>query len=307
MQQPELTIVATGLGFPEGPVYRPDGSLLFVEISRGRITRLAPDGTLSTFSEPGGGPNGLATGPDGALYLCNNGGFVFHEADGINRTLPLTPADYAGGRIERIDAETGAVTLLYDSCNGRGLRGPNDIVFDDQGGFYFTDLGKQRERDRDHGAVYYAKADGSMIREIIFPILSPNGIGLSPDNRVLYVAETDPGRLWAFDIAAPGELRRAPYPSPHGGRLICAPGGYQRFDSLAVDAAGRICVATLASGCITVAEPDGRSFHQVSTGDLMTTNICFGGRDMRTAYITLSGTGQIATMRWPEPGLALNC
>ena len=89
------------------------------------------------------------------------------------------------------------------------LKGPNDIVFDRNGGFYFTDLGKTRHRDRDQGGVYYAKADGSRIVEVAHPILTPNGIGLSPDERTLYVAETEGGRLWAFDIAAPGVIDAA--------------------------------------------------------------------------------------------------
>ncbi len=83
-------------------------------------------------------------------------------------------------------------------------------------------------------------------------------------------------------------------------------GGFQRFDSLALDAAGNVCVATLLSGCISVIAPDGRLLRQVPTGDPMTTNICFGGPDLRTAYVTLSGKGQLIAFDWPEPGLRLN-
>jgi gluconolactonase len=305
MPTPELTILATGLAFPEGPVCMRDGSLLFVEIAAGRVSRLAADGTLSVFSECGGGPNGLAVGPDGALYLCNSGGFLFHTEGGITRTRLGTPADYTSGRIERLDPATGSVTLLYDKCDGRPLRGPNDIVFDTSGGFYFTDLGKQRERDRDHGGVYYARADGSLIREIVFPITTPNGIGLSPDGRVLYVAETETARLWAFDLTGPGEFKRHPFPSPHGGRLICGLGGFQRFDSLAVDSRGHICVATLSSGCMTVVSPEDGSWHQLAMPDPLPTNICFGGPELKTAYVTLSGTGRIASLEWPVAGLPL--
>ncbi len=96
------------------------------------------------------------------------------------------------------------------------LRGPNNLVFDRHGGFYFTDLGKGRHRDLDRGAACYARADGSLIREVAFPMITANGIGLSPDGGVLYVAETEPGRLWAFDLDGPGEIRRQPWPSPHG-------------------------------------------------------------------------------------------
>ena len=301
----ELRVLATGLRFPEGPVWMRDGSIVLVEIARGTVTRVAPDGTVSVVAAPGGGPNGLAAGPDGALYLCNNGGFTWVEEPGMLRPT-VQPADYSGGRIERIDPRTGEVRRLYDRCGDHPLRGPNDIVFDAEGGFYFTDLGKTRGRDRDHGGVYYARPDGSLIREVAHPVLTPNGIGLSPDGRTLYVAETETARLWAFDIESPGVLRRQPWPSPHGGRLVCGLGGFARFDSLAVDAAGNVCVATLVTGHVTSIAPDGRIVRQVKTPDIYTTNICFGGPGLRTAFLTLSGTGQLAALEWPEPGLRLN-
>ena len=301
----ELKIIAEGLRFPEGPVMLADGSVAVVEIARGTVSRVAQDGAVSVIATPGGGPNGLALGPDGALYVCNNGGFVWHEEPGMLRPIG-TPDDYAGGCIERIDMATGAVTVLYKSCNGITLKGPNDIVFDRFGGFYFTDLGKTRHRDRDQGGVYYARADGSFIIEIAFPMLTPNGIGLSPDGNTLYVAETEGGRLWAFDILEPGKVARRPFPSPNGGRFLFNQSGYHRFDSLAVDGDGNICVATLMSGAITVIAPDGQLVRSVPMPDIYTTNICFGGPDLRTAFITLSGVGQLAAMPWPTAGLKLN-
>src|SRR5262249_54237302 len=160
------------------------------------------------------------------------------------------------------------------------------------------DLGKARARDRDWGGVYYAKADGTSIAEIVHPILTPNGIGLSPDEKTLYVAETETARLWAFDILEPGVLQKAPFPSPHGGRLVAGLGGFQRFDSLAVEASGNVCVATLVNGSVSVIAPDGRLVRQPAMPDIYCTNICFGGPDLRTAYITLSGSGQFVAMEW---------
>jgi len=299
-----MHIAATGLRFPEGPVALAGGSVVLVEIARGTVTKVAADGTVSVLAEPGGGPNGLAVGPDGGYYLCNNGGFAWRE-EGVLRPVG-SPPDYSGGRIERIDPQTGAVTVLYTECDGHALRGPNDIVFDTEGGFYFSDLGKVRARDRDHGGLYYARADGTRIVEVAYPVLTPNGVGLSPDGRVLYAAETETGRLWAWDIMAPGVAAKRPFPSPHGGRLICGLPGFQRFDSLALTASGDICVATLMTGCITQIAPDGRVVRTQATPDIYTTNICFGGPDMRTAWITLSGVGQLGRMQWPEPGLRLN-
>jgi len=301
----DIRVIATGLSFPEGPVAMADGSIVLVEIERQTVSRVRPDGRVEVLAHTGGGPNGMAVGPDGAFYICNNGGFGWQLVHGLLRPA-VQASDYTSGRIERVDPATGKVEVLYDSCNGHKLRGPNDIVFDAHRGCYFSDLGKSRVRDRDHGGLYYALADGSKIVEVAYPILTPNGVGLSPDGSVVYVAETETARLWAFDVVAPGVVRKRPFPSPHGGRLVAGLGGYQRFDSLAVDAGGNICVATLMTGAVTSIAPDGRIVRQVTMPDPVTTNICFGGTDMRTAFVTLSGTGKLVALEWPEAGLRLN-
>lgn len=301
--------IASGLQFPEGPIAMDDGSVVLVEIARGTLTRVTADGKVQVVAQPGGGPNGAAIGPDGAVYVCNNGGFRFHtEADGCLR--PVAQADdYSGGRLERVDLATGRVERLFDSVEGIGLRGPNDIVFDAQGGFWFTDLGKVREREMDRGGVFHARADGSQAVVVARPAMTPNGIALSPDGGTVYYAETEGARLWAFEVTGPGKVRRETWPSPQGGRMIAAaPGGhYQRFDSMAVDALGNICVATLLHGGISVISPDGSICSHVPLPDRYTTNLCFGGKDMRTVYVTLSGVGKlIAIDDWPVPGLRLN-
>lgn len=300
-----MKILADGLGFPEGPVVAPDGSLLVVEIQAGNLTRIDPrTGTKTVVAHTGGGPNGAAIGPDGACYVCNNGGFAWRQHAGI--TMPtFEPSDYSGGRIERIDLDTGRVDVLYDRVDGYRLRGPNDLVFDSSGGFWFTDLGKSRARDTDRGGIYYARADGSRIIEVVHPVSRPNGIGLSPDGNTLYVAETETGRLWAWQVTGPGELAREPFPSPHGGRLVHSYGDYRLFDSLAVEAGGNICVATLMTGGITVCSPHGGLVEFIACDDPYTTNICFGGPDMRTAWITLSTRGALAEVQWPRAGLKL--
>jgi gluconolactonase len=295
--------IASGLQFPEGPIALRDGSVLVVEIKRGTLSRVRPGGAVDVVATLGGGPNGAAIGPDGAVYVCNNGGFSWHERMGL--TVPGDqPADYSGGRIERVDLATGKATVLYRECDGHPLRGPNDLVFDATGHFWFTDHGKVRARERDRGGVYYAAADGSMIREAIYPLDAPNGVGLSPDGTRLYVAETYTGRLYAWDLAAPGEVVMNPM-GPAGSSLLAGLPGLQLLDSLGVEAGGNVVVATLANGGLTVFAPDGTVVEHVPTGDPITTNVCFAGAERTTAYVTLSGTGRLVALDWPRPGLPL--
>ncbi len=302
----EWSTMTTGLRFPEAPVVCDDGSVIVAEIEAGRITRCLPDGTTATVAEPGGGPNGLAFGPDGMLYCCNNGGFAYREAGG--RLVPHgIAADYTGGRIERIDVATGRVERLYGSGDfGCTLRGPNDIVFDNVGGFWFTDHGKNdyQARSRDITGAFYAKTDGSLLKEVVFPSENPNGIGLSPDGRRLYVAETYTCRLMAFAVSAPGEVDLTVGVGGAGIPLY-RPAGYKFFDSLGVEAGGNIAVATIGESGISVVSPTGALVDFVATDDPFTTNIAWGGTDMTTAYVTLSGTGRLVKRQWPRPGLRL--
>ncbi len=300
----EFTEVANGLRFPEGPIAMPDGSVLLVETARGTLSRVQPDGDIAVVAECGGGPNGAALGPDGDVWIANNGGnFEFLDLDGM--TIPLDSSDnYDFGRIERADPATGSVEILYSECDGRPLRAPNDLVMDAHGGLWFTDHGRRSERNADRGGVFYARCDGSEIREVLQPLDFPNGIGLSADGSRLYVAETHTGRLWSWDVPEPGVAVGAGLIPPNGD-LVTGLAGFQLFDSLAVDGAGNVCVATLVNGGITVVSPDGESVEHIAVDDTITTNICFGGEELRTAFITASSTGRLLKAQWPTPGLAL--
>jgi gluconolactonase len=303
---PEITEIATGLGFPEGPVWMPDGTVLCVELQRRTVDRVHPDGRVEVIAEPGGSPNGLAIGPDGAVYVANSGGWAFHELMGFVITALQQPADYSGGRIERVDLATGAVDVLYTECAGNLLWGPNDLVFDTAGGMWFTDHGKIHERSRTHGGVYYARPDRSAIDEVIYPLDAPNGIGLSPDGSRLYVAETHTGRVFEWGVSEPGRIERLNPASDHGGNLLFGAGNFQLFDSLAVDSAGNVVVGTLAHNAgLTVIAPDGSDVEQVALPDPLVTNVCFGGDDLSTAFVTCSATGKLVSFSWPRPGLAL--
>lgn len=299
----DFELVCEGLEFPEGPIAMADGSVILTEIKAQRLTRVKPDGTKELVVETGGGPNGAAIGPDGAIWITNNGGsFEWLENQGMTVPGP-TPPSHKGGYIQRFDPTTRELTTVYDSCDGRRLIGPNDIVFDKHGGMWFSDHGCSTPEGRKFGAVYYAKTDGSHISRQRDHLISPNGIGLSPDEKTVYVADTQLARLWAFDVESPGVLAPAAGFAP--GRLVKTLPEFCFLDSLAVEAGGKVCVATIINGGITVFDPDGSSEHYAFP-DLICTNICFGGADMRTAWITASATGKLLKAQWPRPGLKLN-
>ena len=305
----DLVHLASGLHFPEGPVVLPDGDIAFCELESGTVSRVRAGGEeRNVIAECGGSPNGAQLGPDGALYVCNSGGWRWTRFGPV-----LIPGDhhgtqaddYIGGRIQRVDLATGDVTDLYTECDGRKFSAPNDIVFDETGGFWFTDHGHQRHRDRDKGGVFYAMADGSGVREMIWPVDSPNGIGLAPDGLHLYVAETNTGRVYQWDLAGAGQLAGDKLLFGNGGRLLTGLPGAQLLDSLAVDGEGWVCVATIVNGGITAISPDGRTVDHTPLPDGLVTNICFGGDDMRTAYCTLSSSGALVKFTWPRAGLKL--
>ena len=303
----DFRTVTEGLQFPEGPLEMPNGDIMVTEIKASRLSTVSADGTITPFATTGGGPNGAAIGPDGAIYVAQNGGFEWVQRplpDGTPRTFPgEQPEDYIGGQIQRVSPDGSEVTTLYTECAGERLKGPNDLVFDKEGNFYFTDHGKNRPRDRDRTGVFYASPDGKMIKEIIFPMEAPNGIGLSPDEKTLYVAETPTGRLWANELSGPGEVV---------GRRVLAtvpgapPQGFGMCDSLCVDAEGNVIVATLVNGGLTSISPTGETTH-VPCPDRLPTNACVGGPELGTRYATLSTTGKlIAFDDWPTKGLRLN-
>ena len=300
-------VVCDGLAFPEGPLELPDGDIAVTEIRTGRITRVSPDGAKSTIAETGGGPNGAALGPDGAIYVTNNGGFEWHERRTSSGFVWFGPGDqpkeYTSGSIQRVTLG-GEVRTIYTACDGEPLKGPNDLVFDRQGNFYFTDHGKTIGRMRTRTGVFYASPDGKRIKEIIYPMEGPNGCSLSPDEKTLFVAESPTGRIWACELAGPGQVKSRTVIGTLPGS---PPSNAAYADSMCVDSEGSVCQATIVNGGVTVMPIDGRGMWHVPTPDYMTTNCCFGGPGLRTLYVTLSSLGQlIAFDGWPVAGLKLN-
>lgn len=331
----DFTVIASGLGYPEGPVAMADGSIVLVELEAGTLTRIAPEGTRSVIATLGGSPNGVAVGPDGRFYVCNSGGFdfVYFSPQGVPVPKGTAesicvatdqPRGYKGGSIQWVDGKTGQFGTLYSDFKyspPKGpeetlpLKGPDDLVFDSTGGFWFTDWGKSRPRERDITGVFYANADGSAIKQVIFPLNAPNGIALSPDGTRLYVAETYTRRVLYWTLSAPGTLadpRRAGLP----GLLTAHPPEQGILDSMKVDVEGNVYVATLlpkgnipgSNGYITVISPAGEVLEFIeialgSTFEPLPSNLCFGGPDRKTAFITCGGSGRLVSCRTQVAGL----
>jgi gluconolactonase len=275
--------LASGLGFPEGPVALDDGSVLVVEVDA--------KGAVTVVAHCGGGPNGAALGPDGAVYVCNDGGLAFVTIDGIHQPIALAEGN-TGGCIQRVDLTTGGIDVVYTHWGDQPITATNDIVFDTAGCFYFIDTGS--------GAIYYANPDGSSIDRVASGLEFPNGMGLSPDGQRLYASETYAGRIFRWDVIAPGVL---------GDRtLLFSTEGAHGWDGLAIDGDENVCAANLQAGGISVIGRDGqvRTEIVVPEHDPFVTNICFGGPDASQAFITSSGRGKLYQTDWPFPGLRLN-
>jgi gluconolactonase len=333
--------VASGMEYPEGPVWLADGSVAAVDIGAATLVRFhpcpnrpdgfSPDPPLSlrdAQSGLGSAPNGAAIGPDGYLYICNNGGSNFLplplEQNGRQwtlRVLTTESADYRGGYIQRVSLSTGASEIWCGPDSVAGgvctLRGPDDLVFDESGGIWFTDWGKSQERTRDITGVYYLPA-GSRSPVLKLPNrAAPNGIALSPKGDRLYVAETYARWIVYWELDGPGALRPNPRTLDGSYLLTGAIPGQGLLDSMAVDAEGNLYAATmttegqdpLASGGITVVSPAGRiiDYIRIDTEipEPLPSNLCFGGPGLGTAFVTLGGTGRIVSCRMAIPGLPL--
>lgn len=320
----DFRLLADGLGYPEGPVYQSDGGVLLVEIHNGTLTRVEPGGTKQIVATLGGGPNGAAVGKDGALYVCNDGGLDWTSIPATPKTLPLLvpglqPANYTTGSIQRVDLKDGTFTTLYSQCNGNRLCSPDDLIFDATGNFWFTDWGKQRPADRDVTAIYYAQPDGAKITAAIPGRSAPNGIALSPDDKRLYVAETYARWILYWDLTAPGVIKPNPNTFDGSYLLTAAIPGQGTLDSMAVDEEGNVYAATMLPqgqnptlpGGITVISPEGKILDFIELmvegkPEPLPSNICFGGPDRRTAFITLAGTGRLAACEMKVPGKPLH-
>jgi gluconolactonase len=330
-----LEVVCQGLGFSEGPIAMPDGTILLVDIKKECLTRILPDGSQQLVAKVPGGPNGAAVGPDSRIYICNNGGFEWDELPLPNGQVisvgEQQARDYAGGSVQVLDLAKGKLETIYTECEigsdmtGLGprapkelasrseLRGPDDLVFDGAGGLWIADFGKSRRRDKDVTGVYYARPDGSYIREKIFPLDGPNGIALSPAGDRLYVSLTFRRQLLYWELDGPGSIR--PNPATIDGAYVLNAAMPGDLDSIKVDEQGNVHAVTIlprktpfCNGGVTVVSPKGEilEFFEIAIPGKyipMPSNLCWGGADRRTAYITCGGSDMLVKVRTSIPGL----
>lgn len=266
-------IVASGLAFPEGPVWR-DGGLVFTEIYGGVVSRWTPDGAVELVAATGGGPNGAAVGPDGAYYITQNGG--------------LTGAERVTAGIQRIGSD-GEVAMVLTEVAGLPLDRPNDLAFGPDGRAWFTDpRGPADPAQNDlPGRVFVvdlATGKGELALEL-GPVF-PNGIAFLADGSL----------VWTESFS-----RRVMRLTDDGPELLIELPERHAPDGLCVGQDGRLYVASTFAHCVSVVE-GGEIVERLMCGDGMVTNCCFGGTSL---YVTESRRGTLWRFAVGQEGLGL--
>ncbi len=277
--------VATTVAFTEGPTVDAEGTVYFTDLANNRIMTLSTDGEMSTFRQPSHRANGLIFDSQWRLLACEGG-------DG-ETVLP---------RVTRTNMETGEIEVIADGYEGKHLHQPNDLTFDSRGRIYFTDRpgpNPTPEQTGVHG-VYRVDPDGTIQRILSEPeIERPNGIVISPDDRTLYLIETNHREggarmIRAYDLSTDGTVSNMRvfhdfYPGRSG-------------DGMTVDSEGNLYVAaglnrrrgtseTLDTKCgVHVFSPDGRLKEFIPIPEDTVTNCAFGGPDLKTLYVTAGKT-----------------
>lgn len=267
----EFQRIATGFQFTEGPVWHPEGHLLFSDIPADTIYRLAPDHTVTPWRKPSGNSNGLTFDRQGRLVACEHG----------NRRVSLT-------------APNGEVQPVATHYQGKRLNSPNDVVVRSDGSIYFTDppYGIQEDqRELGFNGLFRVLPQGD-IHLMADDMGRPNGLAFSPDETVLYVDDSERRQIRAFDVAEDGSLTNgriwADMASPDAGSP----------DGMKVDREGNVYCT--GPGGLWVFTPDARCLG-VLKGPEQPANLAFGGDDLRTLFLTARTS--IYTLRTKVPGM----
>lgn len=246
--------VADGFQFTEGPVWHPDGYLLFSDIPANQIIKWTPGGKVDVFREPSGNSNGLTFDRQGRLVACEHG----------NRRVSRTEKD-------------GAIVTLADRFEGKRLNSPNDLCVRSDGTIYFTDPDygtPEGQKDLDFQGVYRISPDGNLLLEARVRFRKPNGLALSPDERVLYVNDTEGRNVRAFDVKPDGSLVND--------RILIQGPPLSGTDGMKVDVKGNLYVT---AGGVWVIDPAGKHLGTIEVPE-RPANCAFGDADNKTLYIT---------------------
>ena len=282
----KIELIKEGFTGTEGPVTLPDGSLIFTETQANRVTRIGPDGTTSVFVEGSNGANGLGFTPNGDLYAVQ----VLKPRVGIIFPSPK-------------------VKTLADNYEGKPFGRPNDLVVDQKGNVYFTDSGANPPApgqaapptspvETAKPAVYRISKQGELKR-LAADIERPNGIQLSPDDKVLYVANTLGEYVLAYDIAADGSVGPRRNFAKLDGWKKTETGGSSGADGLAVDDEGRVYVASNTG--IQVFSNKGEALGSIALPK-QPQNLAFAGEDKKTLYVVGRGSAYRIAVLTPGVG-----
>jgi gluconolactonase len=253
----KLEKLAGDFKFTEGPSSDNEGNVYFTDQPNDRILKWSTDGKLSTFLQPAGRSNGLCFDDQGHLYAC---------ADENNE-------------LWIIDVPAGTHSVVAARYNDKLLNGPNDVWIRPDGGLYFTDPFYKRDYwkrgpiEQDQEAVYYLPPGGKTLNRVTNDLQQPNGIIGTPDGKTLYVADIKANKTYAYDTQPDGSLT--------GKRLFCDLGS----DGMTIDDAGNVY---LTGKGVTIFDRDGKQVEHIDVPENWTANVCFGGKDMKTLFITAS-------------------
>jgi gluconolactonase len=242
--------------FTEGPSCDAQGNVYFTDQPNNRIMKWSTDGKLSVFLEPSGHANGMNFDAKGNLIAC---------ADEKTALWSITP--------------DGGHTILVDSYDGKKLNGPNDVWVMPDGSMYITDPYYHRDwwdyqqRPQDSEEVYYLAPGGKELKRVTTDLHKPNGIAATPDGKILYVSDIGAGQTWAYDPQPDGTLANK--------RLICSLGS----DGMTIDNEGNLY---LTGRGVTVFDAKGKKLGHIAVREPWTANVCFGGKDKQTLFITAS-------------------
>ena len=249
--------LADGFKFTEGPAADAAGNVFFTDQPNDRILKYGVDGQLTTFLQPCGRSNGLCFDAQGNLWAC---------ADEKNELWRISPA--------------GQATVVVKDYQGKLLNGPNDVWLRPEGGVYFSDPFYKRPywkgrgpMEQDRQCVYYLTPDHKTLRRVADDLKQPNGLIGTPDGKTLYVADIGARKTYAYDVQPDGTLA--------GKRLFCEMGS----DGMTIDNEGNVY---LTGKGVTVFDRTGKQIQQIPVPEGWTANVCFGGRDGHTLFITAS-------------------